>query len=279
MEYRTILVDIDPSPATAARIAFAAGLAEAQQAHLVGVTQTGIDRFIRDTALPGIDPGVLAPLFEQLRQDAGLRAEQFDAQVRQAGAASFEHRIGDQDPGIALATQGMYADLVIVSQRDPAGGRQTGEVAVPEYVAMNAPCPVLVLPWAGRHAAAFERVLLGWNASPEAARAVRQALPFLQQAKHVDVAIVYREADGGAPAQDAGAGIAEFLGRHGVQAHLQLRPDGGDAAETLLSLAADTGADLLVLGCYGHSRFRELLLGGVSRTVLRRLTLPALMAH
>jgi nucleotide-binding universal stress UspA family protein len=279
MDYRTILVDIDPSPKTADRIGFAARLAHAQQAHLVGVTQTGIDRFIRESALPGIDVGALAPLFEQLRMDAGLRAGEFDAQVRQAGLASFEHRIGDQDPGNALATQAMYADLVIVSQRDPAGAHETSDAAVPEYVAMNAPCPVMVLPWAGSHAPAFERVLVAWNASPEAARAVRQALPFLRQAKQVEVAIVHREDAGRAQASDAGPDIAQFLGRHGVGVHVRREPAGGGVAETLLSLAADDGADLLVLGCYGHSRFRELMLGGVSRSILRSLTLPVLMAH
>jgi nucleotide-binding universal stress UspA family protein len=279
MDYRTILVDIDASGRTADRIGFAARLASKQGAHLVGVTQTGIDRFLRESALPGIDPGVLAPLFEQLRLDAGLRAGQFDVQVRQAGVVSFEHRVGDDDPGNALATQAMYADLVIVSQRDPSGAHETSDVAVPEYLAMNAPCPVMVLPWAGSHSPAFERVLVAWNASPEAARAVRQGLPFLQQAKRVEVAIVQRDDAGHPPARDARPDIAEFLGRHGVSVHIRRQPVGGDVAETLLSLANDGSADLLVLGCYGHSRFRELLLGGVSRTVLRRLTLPALMAH
>jgi nucleotide-binding universal stress UspA family protein len=279
MDYRTILVDIDPSPKTADRIVFAARLAGVQRAHLVGVTQTGIDRFIRESALPDVDLGALAPLFEQLRMVAGLRAGQFDAQVRRAGLTSFEHRIGDGDPGTALATQAMYADLVIVSQRDPSGTHETSDAAVPEYVAMNAPCPVMVLPWNGRDAPAFERVLVAWNASPEAARAVRQALPLLQQAKRVEVAIVQREESGHAQASDAGPDIAQFLGRHGVNVHVRRQPAAGDVAEALLSLAADGGADLLVLGCYGRSRFRELMLGGVSRTILRSQTLPVLMAH
>ncbi len=279
MDYKTILVDVDASTRSAGRIGFAARLAAAHSAHLVGLTQTGIDRFIRESALPAFDPGLLAPLFEQLRQDAGLRAGQFDAQVRQAGLTSFEHRVGDEDPGNALATQAMYADLVVVSQRDPAGAHETKDAAVPEYVAMHAPCPVLVLPWAGEHAPAFERMLVAWNASPEAARAVRQALPFLQRAKQVEIAILQHDAGQGPPQGDAGARIAEFLGRHGVRVHLRRQPAAGDVGETLLSLADESGAGLLVLGCYGHSRFRQLVFGGVSRTVLRHLTLPALMAH
>lgn len=279
MEYRTILVDIDPSERTARRVEFAARLAKQADAHLVGVTHTGIDRLLRESALSGIAPGALAQVFEQLRLNAGLRAMQFDLQVQQAGVASFEHRIGDDEPGSGLATQAMYADLVIVSQRDPSGARDAGDRAIPEYVAMNAPCPVMVLPWAASPMPVFEHVLVAWNASPEAARAVRQAMPFLQQAKQVEVVIVQPDDPGTLSARDTGPDIAEFLGRHGVSVHLHRQPAAGDVAETLLSLANDHGAELLVLGCYGHARFRELLLGGVSRTVLRCLTLPALMAH
>lgn len=279
MDYRTILVDIDPPGRTAERIAFAARLAVAQQAHLVGVAQTGIDRFIRQSAVPGVDLGGLTPLFEQLQQEAELRATLFDEQVRRAGVISFEHRVGSEDPGNALATQAMYADLVLLSQRDPANADHGSEAAVPEYVAMNAPCPVMVLPWSGTLEPSFERVMVAWNASPEAARAVRQSLPFLRQASEVQVAIVHGEGGGRIPDPEAGRGITEFLARHGVRVQLRQQPSAGDAGETLLSLAADSGAGLLVLGCYGHSRFRELLLGGVSRTILNRLTLPVLMAH
>jgi nucleotide-binding universal stress UspA family protein len=279
MNYRTILVDTDPSNRSSERIGFAARLANAQHAHLVGVTQTGIDRFLRESALPGIEWEAFAPLFDTLRMRAGVRASEFDAQARQAGVASFEHRIVDETLARALAILAMYADLVIVSQRDPAGGHASKDVVAPEYVAMHAPCPVLVLPWAGTHAPVFERVLVAWNASPEAAHAVRQALPFLQQAKQVDVAIV--DEDDGSPVEppNTGPDIASFLGRHGVTVQVRRHLATGGVADTLLSLTADSGADLLVLGCYGHPRFNELVLGGVSRSILRSLTLPALIAH
>jgi nucleotide-binding universal stress UspA family protein len=279
VDYKTVLVDIDPSGATDGRIGFAVKLASAWQAHLVGITQTGIVRFIRDSTLSDINLAGLTPLFEQLRQDADARAAQFDALVRQAGSSDFEHRIGDEDPGNGLATQAMYADLVVVSQRDPSGAEATRDAAVPEYVAMNAPCPVIVLPWGGTPAPGFERVLVAWNASPEAARAVRQALPFLKRAKEVEVAIVGTDHAGGAPAPLGGPEIARFLTRHGIAADVQYQQGGGDDGETLLGLADERGAGLLVMGCYGHSRFRELLLGGATRTILERMRLPVLMAH
>jgi len=279
MHYKTMLVDINATSGAAARIDFAIRLARTHQAHLVGLTQTGIFRFLREAEAPGVDFGTLTPLFEQLRYDADERAAQFDERVRQAGVASFEHRIGDEDVGTALASQAMYADLVIVSQRDPADVAAALDAAVPEYVAMNAPCPVLVLPCASAAVPAFERILVAWNDSPEAARAVRQALPLLMAAKEVGVAVIDRE-DGGRVRGPGGAGdITQFLARHGVAADVHHQSTDGDVAQRLLALADQRGAGLLVMGCYGHSRFRELLLGGVSRTILRRMNLPILMAH
>jgi nucleotide-binding universal stress UspA family protein len=278
MDYRTILVHLDQSAAAGARIALAVRLASEHQAHLIGVAQTGVSEFIRDLALPGVDLDGLTPLFTQLRQDAERCAAQFDAAARLGGVASFEHRIGDDDPGNALATRAMYADLAIVSQHDPTGGDAGADI--PEYVAMNAPCPVIVLPRGGGAVPAFERVVVAWNASPESARAVRQALPILQRAREVVVAVVERDPIG--PALPMGSQeLAPFLIRHGVIAEVRQQQAAldGDVGAALLGLARQSGAGLLVMGCYGHSRFRELLLGGVSRTVLRDLDLPVLMAH
>ena len=278
MDYRTILVHLDKSAAAGARTALAVRLAAEHQAHLVGVAQTGVSEFVRDLALPGADLDGLAPLFAQLRDDAERCAAQFDAAARTAGVASFEHRIGDEDAANALATRAMYADLAIVSQHDPAGGDAGADI--PEYVAMNAPCPVIVLPRGGGAVPSFDRVVLAWNASPEAARAVRQGLPLLQRAREVLVAVVERDPIG--PALPMGSQeLAPFLARHGVTVAVRQQKAGleGDVGAALLGLARQSGAGLLVMGCYGHSRFRELLLGGVSRTVLRHLDLPVLMAH
>jgi nucleotide-binding universal stress UspA family protein len=279
MTYKTILVDINATSGAAGRIDYAVRLAGEQQAHLVGLTQTGIFRFLREIEAPGADFGDVAPLFEQLRHDADERAAQFDERARQAGIVSFGHLIGDTDAGIALASQAMYADLVIVSQRDPADASAAVDAAVPEYVAMHAPCPVLVMPCASKSAPVFDRVLVAWNASPEASRAVRGALPFLVQAKDVVIAIVERNDRGRVRGPEGGADIARFLERHGVKAGVRHESTDGDVAERLLALADECGAGLLVMGCYGHARFREMLLGGVSRTILQRMTLPVLLSH
>jgi nucleotide-binding universal stress UspA family protein len=275
MDYKTILVHIDDTPGSAARTALAAELARTYEAHLIGVTQTGISRFIYQTALPEVDLSGLTPLFEEFQSAADKRARDFDTVAQQAGVSSFEHRVGDDEPGYALAMQAMYADLVIVGHAE-ASHDMAGAASMPEFVAMHSPCPVMVLPSTASNAPAFERILLAWNASPEAARAVRMALPFLKRASEVTVAIVDR--NGHERAIKGGNELPAFLTRHGVAVEIQ-QLHGDEVADTLLGLAREWQAHLMVMGCYGHSRFREILLGGVSRAILRRLDIPALLAH
>jgi len=278
MDYKTILVHVDDAPEAPERIAFAAQLANAQAAHLVGMAQTGISRFIREATLPGVELGDLTPLFEELRESAGQRGRQFDALMRQAGVASFEHRIQDEEPGLALAVQALYADLVIVGRAGHKAPDLSGIAGIPEYVAINSPSPVLVLPHIGTYAPTFERVMVAWNASPEAARAVRLAMPLLARAREVELAVFEEESSSARSPEDA-ASLAQFLARHGVSVNVSRHQARGEVGNALLVLAEDRKIDLLVMGCYGHSRYREILLGGVSRTVLRRLPLPVLLAH
>jgi len=276
MDYKTILVHIDATPGAQARAAFAARLALAHGAHVTGLAQTGISRFLYESTAPGADFGALAPLFEQLRADAETRTRQFDAAMRQAGVASFEHRIDDEEPAAALAFHALYADLAIV-------GGDPDDMRLPGYVALNAPCPLLMLPQAAASLPAsadpaFGRVLVAWNASPQAARAVRFALPLLARARDVEVAIFTHDEDAGSDALE-GVDIGAYLARHGVAADIRRQRAPADAGTALLALAGERQCDLLVMGCYGHSRFREILLGGASRTVLGHANLPVLLAH
>ena len=275
MSYRTLLVHADAAASADARIAFAAAFALRHDAHLVGIVPTGILRYLYGAAPDGYF-GDATPLFEGLRAAAEQGAARFDALARQSGLTVFEHRITDEEAGYALATQGMCADLLIVGQSDP-GDPATAHAAIPEYAALHAPCPVLVLPYAGRFAPDFERILVAWNGSPQAARALREAMPLLESAGAVEVA-VFGSAEAGARAP-GGPDVAQFLARHRVKVTLwqQAMPD--DVGDALLSRVNDTRAELLVTGCYGHTRIREIVLGGVSRTVLRSMTVPTLMAH
>jgi nucleotide-binding universal stress UspA family protein len=275
MEYRTVLVQADESRSSDTRIAFAAEFAMRHDAHLACVVPTGILRYLYG-AVPDGYYGDLSPLFDSLRAAAGQRAVRFDALAGQAGVGSFEHRISDEEPGFALARQAMCADLVIVGQSDP-DDPVIAHAAIPEYVALHAPCPVLVLPCRGEYSPVFERILVAWNASPESARALRQALPLLVRAAEVEVATFDGAQAGGA--EPGATDVALYLARHGVKVSLWQGQAGDEVADALLSRASEVDADLLVTGCYGHTRLREILLGGVSRTVLQSMTIPALMAH
>lgn len=274
MDLKTILVHTDAAHSADDRIVFASQLAIAHEAYLVGVTQTGIMPFAYGVASDGWQD--LTPLLEDLRSAAARRGASFDALARQAGVASFEHRIGDEEAGYALASQAMYADLVVVGQSDPEDPA-SAHATVPQYVALHAPCPVLVLPHTGTFSAFFERILVAWNASPESAHAVRQALPFLERATEVEV--VTFERGNGNRAALGGPELALFLARHGIRVTVREERGGGEVADALLARIGDYHADLLVMGCYGHSRLREIVLGGVSRTILRGMTVPTLMAH
>jgi nucleotide-binding universal stress UspA family protein len=173
-------------------------------------------------------------------------------------------------PGFAREALG--ADLLVLGQHDP--NDPEGQ-AVPadfvESVIVDSGRPAIVVPYAGEFADFGRNVLVAWKATRESARAVAAAMPFLEAAKTVHVS----SWDGTEPHQ-----IDVLLRSHGIDArfHREGRA-GADIGEYLLSRAAELGADLLVMGCYGHSRARELVLGGASRSVLDAMTLPVLMVH
>ena len=175
---------------------------------------------------------------------------------------------------------GRYADLIVIGQLD-AYDSQAGLLrARPEEVTMLAGRPVLVVPFTGHFERISTRVLVGWDASREAARAVRDAMPLLARAEAVTVLTVDAEQSPFGHGEIPGADIALYLARHGVKAEVERTVSAGiGIGNTLLSRAADFEADLLVMGAYGHSRMREFVLGGASRTLLGSMTVPLLIAH
>ena len=178
----------------------------------------------------------------------------------------------------AFCRQALYADLLVLGQHDPS---TRSSATVPanfvESVVMATGKPALILPLTGKFGAPDRAVLIGWNATPQAARAVTAALPWLRTARRVHVL----EATDDAALHHAGdLDIARYLHLHGIVSTLYRdHASPTDAGEVLLSFASSVGADLLVMGCYGHHRAREFVLGGASRTVLKSMTLPVLMVH
>ena len=201
--------------------------------------------------------------------------------------AGDERLVPDEAPGHfrglyaeTVALQARYADLAILGQRNPT---DTSLAAVSDVVGttlLSSGRPVLVLPYLGDFSAVGRNILAGWKSTREAARAINDAMPLLQRADTVTVLAINPEhgigGDGDVPASD----IALHLARHGVKAsaaHTVAKeiPEG----DALLNYASDNGADLIVAGGYGHSRMRELMFGGVTRTLLTSMTVPVFLSH
>ena len=285
MAYPTILVHVDEHPQGDQRIRLAAQLALRAGGHLIGAAATGVSRFLYHSMPPEKDDPTLALHRDMLREQARAALARFAGQCQQAGIASFEAKVVDDDGGAGLSLHARAADLVVISQADPHGTR--GAADLPAYVISNSGRPVLLVPTAAQIPSVGRRILVSWDGGREAARAMQVALPLLKDADQVSIAVFEVATAEHAVADALAADPRPWLARHGVTAtlavhavdHQRRLSRRHEVGERLLSLAADSAADLLVMGAYGHSRFRESLLGGVTRTVLEAMTLPVLMAH
>lgn len=276
MSYRTIIVHADLSAHAPQRIEVAARLARAEGAHLLGAAMTGISRFAYPAGRDALAKTVLGSYVDVLYDHANKALAQFDAAARALGVTDISQRLLDDDPAGALLQLAPCCDLIVLGQTDP-GEPASSATGVPELVLLNCARPVLVIPYSGGAARLNGRALAAWDGNIEATRALTCAIPLLRRA--ADVAIAqFRPAQPEAP-RVAGADLVAWLARHGVSARLLQVDADIHAGDALLRLAADEQSELLVMGAYGHTRFREHLLGGVTATVLRSMTVPVLMAH
>ena len=284
--FKDILVHLDEGPRSATRQKVAVDLARRQGAHLTGIFVLdipGSDLFY-GAGMPYAGGGGMTEMVNALRAEASSRAdaigENFRETARREGLES-EWRVVEGDTVSLLALHARYSDLTILEQpNDEESFKGPSSDAVLVNVMLSSGRPVLAIPYAGEFEHIGERVLVAWNASREATRAVSDALPLLRTAKTVTVLAINPkhgiEGHGDVPAAD----IALHLARHGVKAeaaHTVAKDiSEGDA---LLSYAADLGVDLIVCGGYGHSRAREMVFGGVTRTLLQEMTVPMLLSH
>lgn len=281
MSYKDLLVVLDAGPAAGDRIELAAALAERFAAHLVGLYSLPIPQPPRE--LGYFDPAMLDAFFaaerERARDAANKMREQFEHATRLRGV-SAEWRLVPEGAEADPALHARYADLAILGQLDPDRGDAEAIGSRPEQVALASGRPILVVPYARPFENVGGRIVVGWSATREAARAVSDAMPLLTAAEAVTVLTIdAREARRGHGALP-GADISVHLARHGVKVAVEQTISADlSVGDVLLSRAADLGADLLVMGAYGHSRLRELVLGGATRTLLRSMTIPVLMSH
>jgi nucleotide-binding universal stress UspA family protein len=272
---KTIVVHVAEDAGLEHRLAAAVALAARHGAHLVGLSTHPFDLHI-PAGVRG--RGASLSFVREMRQLADAHERtcrgHFDAAIARAGI-SAEWRRDDHEPMEALALHSRYADVVIVSQTPPSTLENllTGER--PDHLAMTAAGPTLVLPHAKPAATIGERVVIAWRSGREAARTVRDGLSLWRQAKSVTVLTV------GPAEQDhlPGSEIAAFLARHGVKVETRSNYADDEPGEIILQIARETGADLVAMGAYGRSRLRELVLGGTTKYMLSRATLPLWLSH
>ncbi|MBS0524087.1 MAG: universal stress protein [Proteobacteria bacterium] len=280
MSFKTIVAHCDGRASAAPRLEVAATLAERFGAYLVGVH---------------VRPPFETPFFMENGFNMAPLLELYDERVATETAAARaawdralkgrhlrnEWRSLDGPAADVLSLSARYADLVLLGQTEPpAGDGSQTPASVPETVALASGRPVLAVPHIGLEKPIGGTVMLCWNASRESARAASDALPFLRMAHKVIVLLVEPRPSDKGHGQEPGADVATWLARHGVNVVVQheLAAD-TDVGDVILSRAADHDVDLIVMGIYGHSRVREMVLGGVSRTLLATMTVPVLMAH
>ena len=277
MTYKTIVVHCDANKKVSDRLAVATELAARFGSTLVAVHPRP------PFELPSFDVGInSAPLIEAYEKSAD--ADQAAAHAAFDTAVKGKHlptewRVIDAFADDALAINARYADLLVVGQAND-DDIDLSPADLPEAVAISTGRPVLVVPYTGTPTKPGKVVMLCWNASRESALAATEAMPFLKAAERVIVLNVDPHRSSQSHGAEPGADVATWLARHGVKVTVQ-RETAADVeiGNVILSRAADYGVDLIVMGVFGHSRMRELVLGGASRTLLSSMTVPVLMAH
>ncbi|HEX9462122.1 MAG TPA: universal stress protein [Alphaproteobacteria bacterium] len=270
MSYKDILVIADDATSAPVRYDVAAAVG-GFEAHLVALHV--MEPPYTPASLTQAAPSALLEWQESVIQERLQAAKRMVDEAQQRNGVNFEWRqVRGTTVDVALQ-HGQYADLIIASQATT--DEDTVLDIMPEELIMGAGRPVLLVPRYGKFPRIAERVLIAWNRTREAARAVHDALPLLKRAQSVRVMEVNPKGD-----HIAGADLATHLARHGVQAEVgSATASDMKIGDVILSRAADLGADLLVMGAYGHSRLREYTFGGVTLHILRHMTIPVLMSH
>ena len=280
MSLKNILLHVDDKPACTKRVDAAIVLAQAYEAHLAAVMPVA-----EPHVPPALGVHIPADVLSRQRKENEANARAVLATVRERGdhaGITIEVRhewVMLDDFAAAFAREARHFDLAIVGQVDPDEGDVDGEL-IAEAAFMQSGRPALLIPYIGARTLPPKRALVAWDGSREAARAVNDALPLLTSAENVTVLVVDPGSLKGKVGAQPGADLATHLARHGLTAEVMTAASGGlGAGDVIIGQATDMGADLVVMGGYGHSRLRELVLGGATQSILDHMPVPALLSH
>lgn len=279
MAYKSLLTVLTDHRISEAPLQQIIALAETQDAHAEALC-LGVDRTQTGYYYAGANAMVLQETLTRAHTEAAEILEMASDVLGKSGVRwSAEDGVAQiSDLGRHVAHRARFSDLVVLPQ--PYGPDRGGEVEpVVEAVLFEGRAPVLVLPTEGEPKGQPKTVLVAWNESVESLTAIRRALPFLTRADLVRV-VVIDPPKHGPERSDPGGMLSQMLARHGVQCEIDvLSKTMSRVSDVLNRHALDTNADMLVMGAYGHSRFREAILGGATRNMLEKATVPVFMAH
>jgi nucleotide-binding universal stress UspA family protein len=276
MTFKNLLVHVDDDAGSPARLEAAIKLARDHDAHLTSLYVQA------DPSWPGYVraqmPAEVMEIQERQLAEHAKGVEKRVVGVIEKSGLGVDHRTRrGSETAVAeiVALHARYADLAILGQDNP---EETVGRELPAHVLLSSGRPAVVVPYIGAGKTLGQRVMVAWDAGREAARAVNDSLPILERAQSVILLTVNpQDAPHG---QEPGTDIALQLARHGVKVEVQHNvSEDLEPADTILSRLADHSSDLLVMGAYGHSRLRELLLGGVTQQILEHMTVPVFMSH
>jgi len=273
---KDIVVNLSGRAAQDFAATYAISIATAFRAQVTGIA------FLYEPVIPdGTLGGVPVELIELQREENSKTAKgavsRFEAAAKAAGVAAQTRTLDATFGGgaTAFAHVARRFDLAVVGQAQRERG--ASEELMIEGALFESGRPVIVVPYIQKQGLSLARVLACWDGSRTSARAIGDAMPLLERAKAVDLVIVTEERKHD---EITGANMNEHLARHGVAANAKRIAKADLAVEdAILSYAADSGADFMVMGGYGHSRLREFILGGVTRGVLASMTVPVFMSH
>jgi nucleotide-binding universal stress UspA family protein len=278
MGFKDILVHVDSTAASTARVWVSLALARRSNARVVGLHVTPnphVPLYFKPSHAERI-----AKLYKESADEAAVLAEiQFRKDVKDAGVET-QWELAQGDIARGLAEHGCLADLLVVGQDDTENPRIIEPFLLSQKVVMQSGVPVLVIPICPFPPSVGQNILVAWDGSHEAARAVRDSLPLLRQAGHVSLLAIDPHGQSYIRSGADPATMAAHLERHGIKAEtMETVSEQKTVTDVLLARIAEVGADLLVMGAFGHSRLKEFLLGGVTYDLLLKLPVPVLMSH
>jgi nucleotide-binding universal stress UspA family protein len=280
MTYKTIQVSMDDNDLAEKRLKIAIDLASKVDSHLIGL------HVIPPAFYPAyFSAEIPASMIEQQMAELKATAERaharFDRLVANSGLQT-EWRCVDQpygDIATVMKELARYADLNVFGQNDPEVDDERS-LDIAGTVLLGSGRPLLMVPYAGNFDNIGKKIIVAWNASRESTRAVFEVIPIMQTAETVEILAINSDETSEAGTPHPGADIAAALARHGINAIVKTTSaDDVAIGNTLLNYASDDGADLLVMGAYGHSRLREMIFGGATRSILEHMTVPVFMSH